>query len=532
MVIDIKSVKWIAFALCAGALHLAAPSAQAQQDSPIREADRTDYQTVYGEKLTSVKRTRSGEDDQTLANEMMTFAAAVPDDPGVQCLIYIDVLTLASNAAEMGIMAQASAKLHELWPKQDAVSPEELLQLCARGYRGVDRRDRDTQGDHYINLLLDMAQRHRDADDPDQASNVYRLAGTVARTIDSDQNDFIENQIKRLTAASETNRRIKMLELSIQKNPKNIPVAKELVTLLITQRNDLPAAVEVVDSTSDEEMIDLVKQCAKGIDHANAATALRIGDWYAALAEDERDEQELALLEQAHAWYGRFKALYSRDDALAEHVASKHSIVKLKIERLTKDMPEAAKDLGRWIPLIAPPYNVKDNLFDDPKVLQTKDGQIAIDDGMFAIPIPQANSFEVKLTLTTPTPEEEHEKRCMTVSLPVGKDRFASIRLYVREGVIAKLGHVEANIRIEDAPDRSNQKAQYTLQVSQTEAGQTAVAALFNGKVAAQWQGVYEQLHIREEDDIRYLPLERGHVMAIRSPTLNQIHTIEFRTRD
>lgn len=533
MVIDMKRMKWIAFGLSAAALLFAVAPAVAQQDGLIRDEDRTAYQAIYGEKLTSVKRTRNESDDRTLAKELMAFASGVPDDPGVQCLIYIDVLTLASNAAEMKMMAEASALLHQRWPNQDAVSPEELMQLAARGYRSVDRRDRESQGEHYINLLLDMADRLGPADDTEQATNIYRLAGTIARTISSDQEAFIENKIKQLTAASEINRRIKMLELAIQKNPQNRPVAKELVTMLVTKRNDLSAALKVVASTSDEELIDLVQQCAKGIDQANAAAALRIGDWYAALAEDERDEQALALLEQAHAWYGRFISLYSRDDALAEHVKNKNAIVKLKIGQLTKDTPASANNTGRWLPMIAPPFEAKDNLFGTgtPKRLESNQGQIIIDDGMFGIPLPKADSYEIKITMTTPNPEEEYEKRSIYVDLPIGEDRYINLHLYVKDGTVANLRHIEENLRIEDAPDRTAQKVQYTLQVSQTE-GQTAVAVLYNGKLATSWKGNYEQLKERVKGDIRYLPLERGNVMAISSMTVNTIHAVEFRKRD
>lgn len=527
-----KTIRRITAGLLALALLPGTLPALAQQDSPIRDQDRTVYQTVYGEKLTSVKRTRAVGDDLSLAKEMMAFALDVPDDPGVRCLIYIDVIELSANASDLALLRKATNLLTEHWPKQDAVSPETLMQLASRSYRGVDRRDRDAQGEHYITLLLDIADQYQGADDPEQATSVYRLASTVARTIGSDQFDPIQKQIKRLAAASQIAQRIEMLELSVKKNPQNSPAAHELVRLLITQRNDVAKASQYVQSTRDEELIDLVSHCTQGIDQANAATAMRVADWHLNLAEDEEDEQALALLQQARQWYARFFSLYSREDALAKRVVEMDNLAQLKIQRLTQDSSElSAIDNNKWTPLTAPPFDVKDHLIHNPDFLETKAGQIAIEDGMFSLPLTKADSYEIRITLTTPEPKEEYEERSIFVQLPVGDDRMIATSHFVRGEAVAKLSHVEEKLIINNAPDRSGKKVQYTIQVSKQN-DDTAIVVLYNGRPAATWKGNYEELHERVEDDIRYLPKEKGSIMLISSLTLVTIHAIEYRQRD
>ena len=532
MAVATKTIQRIAAALLALALLPGTLPALAQQGSPIRDQDRTVFKTVYGEKLTSVKRTRATADDLSLAEEMMAFALDVPDDPGVQCLIYIDVIELASNGSDLELLRKTVGLLQAHWPAQDAVSPEQLMQLASRSYRGVERRDREVQGEHYIALLLDIADQYRAAD-PDQAMSVYRLASTVARTIESDQFDPIQEQIKRLSAASQIAKRIEMLELSVKKNPQNSPAAHELVRLLLTQHQDVAKASRYVQSTNDEELIDLVGHCAKGIEQANAATAMRIADWHLNLAEDEADEQALALLQQARRWYARFFSLYPRDDALAKRVVEMDALAKLKIQSLTQDSPDrAATDNSKWKPLTAPPFDVKDHVIYTPKTAESNDrGEILIDDGMFAVPLPKSNSYEVRITLTTPEPKEEYEKRSINIDLPVGDDYFFGTRHFVKGGIVAELAHVEEKLRIEDEPDRTGKKVQYTLQLSQTD-DQTAIAVLHNGRLAASWKGILEQLEERDEDDIRYLPKEKGHVMIFHGMTPVRIHSIEYRKRD
>lgn len=527
MVIDIKRINGIALGLYTAGLLLAASVAAAQENSPITDDNRADYQTVYGEKLTSVKRTRSVNDDRTLAREMMAFAKQSSEDPGVQCLLYIDTITLASNAAELGMMNEATNQLHERWPEQDAVSPEALMQLASRGYRGVDRSDRDEQGEHYIDLLLGMAERYIEDDDPDQAGSIYRLASTIARTIDSQQEAYIQNKIKRLTAVSEMNRRIKMLELSLEKNPQNKPAAKELVELFVAQRDDIAAAQRYVHLTGDEEMIDVVRRCAQGTDQANAAAALRIGDWHAELAEDEEGEPLLTLLKHAHAWYGRFFALYTRDDALADHVKGKHTLVQLKIQQLTGSTPA---DTDGWDSLIAPPFDATTHTIGKPDQLEINNGVITIEAGALFIPFNQeelSDAYEVRLTITV-NQDVDESRPVLTLHLPAGDQRVLTARYYVEDDQIASVDDVNETRLEGQGRGKIGVKTQLTYQIDRDE-DQVAFAMLYNGKPAAKWKGDSEALKKVDEEALERFPDDVGPLMVLRSLGNVTLHAIEYR---
>jgi hypothetical protein len=525
---DVIRKRFSAGLLAAGLIGLPAVA----QDSPVREQDRSTFDTLYGEKLSTVNRTRSTTDDTTLANEMVAFAMSLPDsDAGVRCLIYENVITLASTTADLGMMRETYESLQGQWPEQDLVTPEELMQLASRGYRGVDRSDRDEQGEHYIDMLLMLAQRYEEDNDPEQAIAVCRLASTIARTIGSDQLDPIVDKLEALATAVDMARRIKMLELSVQKNPQNSPAARELVKLLVTRHNDPVAAASYVESTSDEELIDLVKRCALGVDVANAATAMRVGDWYLSLAEDEQGQQAIDLLNESRKWYEQFFSLYERDDALARRVADMDRLVLLKIERLIADNPELiGKNKDGFEPLIAPPFDAEAHKIGKAELFVVSEaGQIAIEDGSLVIPFKKVKTYEIRLTVTV-NKDASSSRPAITLHLPVGENRLLTTCYFVDHFHIAQIDNVTETRLMEPAPAKVGQKHQLTFQVAETD-GTIAYAMLYNGRAGIKWQGNLEEFDQIPEETLELIPEGTGPVMLLRCDANVTVHAVDYKER-
>lgn len=516
-------------ALLASAVFSSAIPAYAQ--SPIRDQDQSAYNTLYRDKLDTVERTRTIDDDLTLAREMFAFAKEVPGDVGVQCLIYLDVINLAANGADLTLMHQALTQLETLWPGQDALSSEQLMQLASRAYRAVDRNNRIPQGEAYIDLLLIVADRYEAQSDLEQTIGVCRLASTIARSIESKRSDTLLNKLAQLDAANEMAKRIKMLALSVEKNPQNSPAARELVRLLITQQNDLQTAATYVQSTSDEELIDLVQRCAKGMEQATAATAQRAGDWYVALAEGEKDQQAVFLLEQARQWYQQFFLLYRRDDALAKRVQDMDSLVMARIERLLETNPElkdaeAAK--GKWVALTGPDFKALDHVFGPANNIQVNNqGRIGLSNTAVMIPYKPGKAYEIRITLTVHA-DAEIGNPAINVHLPVGDGRILTTRYYVNEYTIANVDAVVATKLIEPAPAQLDQKTQLTFQLAESR-GSLAYVMLYNGKPGVKWTGELTQLQPLNDERTKDIPEPLGPVLIIEGIGTVSIHLVEYR---
>jgi hypothetical protein len=506
-----------------------APFSQAQairEADPVTEDDRNIYNTLYGEKLSSVQRTRSNSDDRTLVQEMMGFAKTIPDDTGVRCLIYIDAVKLASDSAELDLMLDAAEGLRSLWPEHPTLKQENLLDLASRGYRAAPRTDRKAVGEDYIALLLSMAQDLIEADDYEQATSLCRLASTVARSIDSDQRERIETTLDFLDIEGDLASRIKMLRLSVEKNPQNRPAARELVDLLVAKRNDPATALTYVESTGDEELIDLVQRAAAGRDAANAASAMRVADWYIALAKDLPDRYALPLLLSARQWHARFFELYDRGDALSMRANAMDQANAARIDALRSENPDAAEATA-WRRLTDAPYDVNEHLVDRPDSVQADNGEISINDGNFVVPVEPADAYEVRITLTT-IEAEQFEERSIDVKVPIGSEHEFEIRHFGKGGVPAKLDDVEGESLLRDVPDRIGKRVTLVLQVKRT-GDDIAFAMLFNGRAALRWQGAMEELEEVDPNRYRRLPEDIGPVISIRAFTPVIVHSVEYR---
>ncbi|MFK7791025.1 MAG: hypothetical protein AB8C95_16215 [Phycisphaeraceae bacterium] len=523
------TLTWMAAGLLASSLCVC--PAFAQDASPIRDQDRSIFDTLYGEKLTSVKRTRASADDMTLADEMFDFAEGLTgNDTGVRCLIFAELISLASNAADLKLMDEAWEQLEATWPKQDLVSLEQLMQLSSRAYRGVDRSDREDQGEQYIELLIDIAKRYETAGDPEQAIGVSRLASTIARTIESEQLDRIEDKLKRLAAANDIAKRIAILKLSVKKNPQNSPAARELVNLLITKYSDVNAAAEYVESTRDEELIDLVNRCAAGVEAANAATAMRVGDWHISLAEDASDEQSLVLLHVSRKWYEQFFSLYQRDDALAKRATQMDNLALLKIERLIATNPElAAKAIDGWLPLMAPPFDAKAQQRGNADVFEVNNNELTADGSALVIPFNKARSYEARLTLTVHDDNGEGQP-AIFIYLPVGKNRHILTRFHATGDPLVRVDKIREERVLRDLPDRKDKKVTLTFQVAELN-GQVAYAMLYDGEVAVKWQGELDELNEYDENEREKVPEDGRQMILLRFAQKLTLHAVDYKER-
>lgn len=495
------------------------PAVNAQvTQKPVTSEDEAIFKTLFREKLTTVNRTRSTADDLTLAQEMMALAKASPDDPGVQCLLYIETIPLAASGSDIPLMSEAIALLEELWPGHEAASVENQLDLSSRAYRAVPRSERGPVGEAYIKLLMGLVKQSKERGDLDEAINIGQLANTIARTIDSDQRERVVQELKRLSNESALIERIQRLSDSVNKNPQNSPAAIELVELLLKKRNDPAAALPYVDSTDDEELIDLVNHAAKGVDHASAAVAMRVGDWYRILAESEQDLEAEVLLSTARVWYARFFTLYTRQDALAKRVETMDQNTAFRLDVIHEKL--GIRKETDWLDLIKDRFDPEQHAKSGE--VRVKDNQLQCEPSSLLFPAATNASYEFEVSFKVVKHDETDMP--MIFLLPAG-DRFVRIR-YRYTGALILSSDLE-EVRHTD-PERGNdlgktRKLNFQIIFDEEEA---QVAVLLDGEQVMEWEGAFADLPDRET-----LELPEGMVGVIRAfvrnPTL--IESAQYR---
>jgi len=520
-------------------LALAAGDAPAQNSEPTPSAtpptaqDRATFDELYKDQLASAARTRSTADDLDLLEEMIGFAEQIPDDPGVQQLIYIEAIPLAARGGDIASMLTLADRLEAVRPGHEAASMSNLITLADRAYRQAPRDERGRVATPYIDLLLIAAERAAENDDLRQAASYARQANSIARSIDSERQPAVEARFEFYTLEASIRHRIEMLTQAVDRNPNNKPAARELVELLLSKRNDPVAANQYVELLGDAELTELVGLSAEGIEQASAATALRMGDWYVKLSEDQPDDYAQPLLEQARRWYARFLETYPRQDTLAQRVRSMDQVAAGRIERIAAARGPSLKlavDPDGWVNLIDNPYDPGDHLIGSEKQLTVAGGVIRMDHAALVVPFEPAKAYELRTTVTVQSERDENADLGFIVHLPIGDTgRVAMARYYFEGPKCLRVVGVGAEDVLQDPPSRRGKKSELVFQVAQVEADKAAIVLLIDGEVAGRWQGPIAELVQDEDAEER---ADFGHSFYFNCRSVVSFHGIAVRERE
>lgn len=502
-------------ALCALAV-CAASSACAQAIQPVNDDDRAQFQSLYSQKLEAVHRTRETVDDRALVKEMLELARTIPDSPGVRCLIYIEAIPLAAESGDLDAAVRAADLLEALWPGHEAADPDSLLEAAGRAYRDASREDRPAVAEPYLNLLLNAAEQAEQVNNLDQAIALCRQANTVARAVDSDRSDYIVDTLNRLSHQSAVVLKIETLAASVRKNPKNTPAAKELVELLVIDRDDPVAAAEFAGLTGDEDLAEVVAMCAEGVEHAGAPAALCVGDWYLAMADREKDDLAEPLLRRAMRWYARFLEVYPREDALSKRVESMSLVARGRADRIAEAKRAAMR--GKWIDLIGTAFDARLHTLSGSVKLRR--GEIQLKEGAFVLPVTPQGDFELRVRMTM-----DPKSPGLVVHLPVAREG-ATFYYSVLDNTLSSIQGLEEMDFNKELMNLKGQQVELVFQAAKQDDGELALAMLVNGTEALRWQGAAKKVQPNEKFSP---PPDMGPILRLSSDGTATFHAIELR---
>ena len=509
----------------------------AEPTAPPNAADQKIFDDLFSVKLKIAYRTSEKEDDIALLDEMFNVAGNIPEDPGVQKLIYIEAIRLAASAGDIVAIIESANQLEKLWPGHEATTTENLITLADRAYRLAPREKRDAVGENFIDLLMTCAEVAAESDDYREANVYAKQAFGIARAIGSDREKAIDALSQHYSTESSISQKINLLTKAVERNPQNVPAARELVDLLLTKRDDPVAANQFAESIGDDETYQLIGKSALGPEKATAATALRLGDWYLAMAERQHDLYAEALLRRARLWYGHFGKTYTREDALAKRVETMDEVARGRLERILEARgveiePEKANKNTGWVNLIAAPYDPTKHV---PGDANPADAVKVVEDGIalsrfktLIVPAPAATVYELRLTVSANN--LKGKESFIGTYLPFGdpNEDSAIMQYYFEGDKIARILFVEEIEESPNVPDPRDKKIQLTMQVMRTSETEVALAMLANNKPMVQWKGEIGKLW---EIPNRAPPEEIGNGFVFYVTTDVTLHSVEYRIR-
>ncbi|MEM9020183.1 MAG: hypothetical protein AAGC44_06425 [Planctomycetota bacterium] len=439
--------------------------------------DQVTYDTLFRDKLMAVQRSRSRSDDVELIGQMFESAQSIPDDPGVRQLIYRGIVSLAASVDEYASVMRAVEKLREDDPDDPALDPAGLLEMFERGFRIKRDQERIEVGGFYLDLLIDQAESATREGDTEAAADGYREALRVAEAIGSPRVREIEDSVERLARTELINERLIQLERAVQINPRNAKAARQLIVLLLIEKDAPERALAFVDQADEPDLADIVSFAAVGVDAVSPPQALRLGDWYYAHAQTADGGQAFDLFSRAAAYYDRMLEHYGHEDALRQRVVTMRQMAGDELDKLRAE--HIGDQAGQWVDLIA--------LFEPRRHrlgrnVDTRNGKLYSARTDFVLPHAPTDGYDLRLRL-----EFVDGERGLVLSLPIGPHRFFDLHYNwdLEEGI--GLAEVVSN---NDQEVLFRQGREYQLDIEVRPGDElNAIRVLVDGGVVAEWEG-------------------------------------------
>lgn len=492
-------------AVPAAALLLAgsALSARAQGEPETTPEDQALVDMFFKDKITAVRRSRDTADDIELIAEMLDRAANVPDSPAVQWLMYESAVDLGMTSEVYAAAIEAAMAMREAFPEADAMSDESLLVLLEQVYRSARRSDRPEVAGPYLSMLLKVAEASESGGDVDRAGRLYRTGVSVARAVRSEEGEVFEGHVRRLNEIEQLEARIRQLASALAANPRNSGAARELTMIYVLERHDLAAAAEIVELTRDADLIDAVTMGAGGASEAGASEALRVGDWYYALSQDN-EPHAAYLLAESLAYYDRFLSEYDRDDALRSRVSTMRLLVAAGLEELTDQRAEAAR--GEWVDALARFDTETQTIKGEHEILPRGGGLRVGHWSSMVVPFETDAGYDIRLSVRCTGGDDG-----LIFFLPMGDE--ACVLNYARDNTTISVSGGPRN-QEEENMLFEGREAELLIQVRTLQNGEYGVMCTLDGEVIVEWVGSPDELHI---SDSVPPPEEYGHVVTIHA---------------
>ena len=499
--------------------------AEAQDEPGITSADLEAFKALYQEEIVRVERSRSTQDDRALAKTMLEFAENIPDDPGVRMLIYIEVVALSASGGDLKSMVVAADALKLLWPGHQAVQTMNLVELAERAYRVTARKDRQSVGDIYIDLLIKQSKEYEQEGDYKQALSICRKAEVVARAVNSSKRRNFEVVSKRIVNLYDVEKKISQLVNTLDRNPQNKPAASELAELFIVKKNDRQSARRYAELAGDKELLEILTICDGDVNKVPAMDALRAGDWYYDLAVGKDGEDAELLLTHARQWYARFFDKYNKKDVLANKVASRDEVADIRLKKIGIQKDEESK--SDWVDLAKKYFNPQKHILAGK--VEIDENQLSVNFGNFVIPTMPQSDYELRIRLTVKGGDPDIAS--IIAYLPIG-DQGALVRYWWSgtQGVVVDGANAKAKLK--DRGQSLDKEIVLLYQVAATGGDNVLFGLVEDGNQIVKWKGPVGKLKPIDPGKLFTPPKEMGNVFRIICPSGEVIiHKIELRQR-
>jgi len=279
----------------------------------------SDFEALFGAEAKKAAATRIKSDDAALAAKLLAAAAGAPDSPKFQVLLYEKAYEFGMKSKEGYPHAIAAAlRLAAADPKRQDECDKKMLAVHDLQYRTARGKERINAGEALSGYLQSIAEARIAAGKTGEALTAYQRALVVAKSIRSKDVKTIIGKINTTVTLQHTNRKAAALRQALKNKPDDKRAAKQLLMLLLVEKNDPKAAELILPSTdSDETTRTFIPLATKRWYDLPDETYIDLGDWYRQLSRRTTGASRLRMLARARAYYQTYLTLRGKADASA-----------------------------------------------------------------------------------------------------------------------------------------------------------------------------------------------------------------------
>ena len=277
------------------------------------------FEAIFGAEAKKVAATRIKSDDVAFAVKLLAAAAGAPDSPKFQVLLYEKAYEFSKKSKEGYPHAIVAARrLGLAAPDRKKECEEKMLSIYDLQYRTARGKDRSTAGQDLLTFLVRRGDRQVESGKTAEALVTYRRANLVARSIRSRNAKYVMEKINATVALQHADRKEAALRKVLNDKPDDSRTARQLLTLLLVEKNDPKAAMEFLpNADADEITRTFVPLATKTWEDLPEDTYTDLGAWYEQLARRTTGPTKVKMLARARAYYQTYLTLRGKADASA-----------------------------------------------------------------------------------------------------------------------------------------------------------------------------------------------------------------------
>ncbi len=282
---------------------------------------KSDYEMLFGEEAKKVQATPDTRDDAALAAKVLAAAKLTSDSPKSQIYFYQKAYELGvKNTLGHASAIEALRLLEKAVPEKHLEWQSKKLSLLEGVFNRARGAARQAAAKAYLEVLLSVADAAAAAGKSKEALELYRKAHPIAAYVRSPRTAEISKKVKEMgesaAASAKRQQTLKSLMGKLAADPRDMKARTELILFCIAELGEPAKAASLLTKGVDEKLAALVTLGTKKIEDVPVDGCLELGDWYyETLLGKASVMGKEALLKRAAGYYGRFLALYTKEDA-------------------------------------------------------------------------------------------------------------------------------------------------------------------------------------------------------------------------